>query len=65
MKLRKAWIVAAGRNYGATRMNAPIKVQQRFYKRFIQIPDEVRDQATEAGADWWNRKIVKGPGVDW
>lgn len=63
--MRKTWIEAAGRNYGANRMNAPIKVQQRFYTRWLRIPAEHRDEATERGVEWWNRKIMKGPGVDW
>ena len=45
-RLRKTWIEAAGRNYGANRMNAPLRVQQRFYERWLRIPPEFRDAAT-------------------
>jgi hypothetical protein len=65
VRLRKAWIEAAGKNYGANRMNAPLRVQQRLYQRWLAIPDEHRDAASEAGRAWWDRKIMKGPGVDW
>ncbi len=63
--MRKSWIEAAGRNYGANRENAPLKVQQRFYKRWLAIPEEHRDEASDLGRDWWHRKIMKGAGVDW
>ena len=64
-RIRKSWIEAAGKNYGANVMNAPLRIQQRFYRRWLAIPAEVRDEASELGREWWQRKIMKGPGVDW
>ena len=68
-KLRKALVVACGKNHGANVMGASLRTQEGLYKRmtrmFGDMPHDEQDEYHAAGREWWANKKMRGPGVDW
>jgi len=68
---REAAVAACGKYYGSQRpgYNPGIKIQERLHRAMVKHlekfnPDH-HTKLMELAEDWWNKKLMKGPGIDW